>query len=66
MSRENYDAKKSLKSSKMKAHHVPLRQSVKGIELSKGQEGGEVDDVSFAVFVPLLWYLQLHPDYNNR
>ena len=42
MSRENYDAKKSLKSSKMKAHHVPLRQSVEGIELRKGQEGGGV------------------------
>jgi hypothetical protein len=45
MSRENYDAKKSLKSSKMKAHHGPLRQSVEGIELRKGREGGEVDDV---------------------
>jgi hypothetical protein len=28
----------------MKEHHVPLRQIVKGIELGKGQEGGEGDE----------------------
>jgi hypothetical protein len=28
----------------MNAHHVPLRQSVEGIELVKGREGGGGDE----------------------
>ena len=32
--------RKDRKSQNMKVHHVPISQSVEGIELGKGQEGG--------------------------